>query len=249
LSKWAGKYVIGLTGNIGTGKSVVRRMLEHLGAYGIDADTLGHRAIARGAPGYQPIVTYFGRYVLAPSGEVDRARLGRIVFSDPDALETLEKIIHPLVEQAVDLIVQRAIQPVVVIEAIKLIETAGLVRACDSVWVTTATPENQLERLMKYRKINEAEARQRMASQPNQQQKIFAASVVIKNDGSFEETWRQVVSGWKKYVPVARPGGSHHGAAPCARCNRCSRRPARPPAGPRAAERPARPAAPLCGDR
>ena len=68
MSRWAGKYVIGLTGNIGTGKSVVRHMLEHMGAYGIDADALGHRAIARGAPGYQPVLNTFGSYILAPSG-------------------------------------------------------------------------------------------------------------------------------------------------------------------------------------
>ena len=64
MSKWAGKYVIGLTGNIGTGKSVVRRMLEHLGAYGIDADALSHRTIAKGAPGYQPVIDLFGRWIL-----------------------------------------------------------------------------------------------------------------------------------------------------------------------------------------
>ncbi len=81
MSKWPGKYVIGLTGNIGTGKSVVRRMLEHLGAYGIDADALGHRVIAKGAPGYQPVLTTFGRYVLSPEGEINRARLGKIVLT------------------------------------------------------------------------------------------------------------------------------------------------------------------------
>ena len=68
VSKWSGKYVIGLTGNIGTGKSVVRRMLEHLGAYGIDADALSHRTIAKGAPGYQPVIDLFGRWILTPQG-------------------------------------------------------------------------------------------------------------------------------------------------------------------------------------
>jgi dephospho-CoA kinase len=76
VSKWVGKYVIGLTGNIGTGKSVVRRMLEHLGAYSIDADKLAHRAIAKGAPGYAPVVQTFGRWILAADGQIDRARIG-----------------------------------------------------------------------------------------------------------------------------------------------------------------------------
>ena len=83
MSSWPGKFVIGLTGNIATGKSVVRKMLEHLGAYGIDADALGHRAIARDAPGYQAVVNTFGTWILASDGQIDRSRLARVVFSDP----------------------------------------------------------------------------------------------------------------------------------------------------------------------
>src|SRR5512141_3176366 len=123
MSAWPGKYVIGLTGNIATGKSVVRKMLEHLGAYGIDADALSHRAIARGAPGYQPVVTTFGKWLVRPDGEIDRAKLGRLVFNDPEAMLQLEKIIHPLVSQAVDVLITRSSQNVVVIEAIKLLES------------------------------------------------------------------------------------------------------------------------------
>jgi dephospho-CoA kinase len=94
MSAWPGKYVIGLTGNIATGKSVVRKMLEHLGAYGIDADALGHRAMAKGAPGYKPIVKTFGEWILGPDGQINRSRLGKIVFSDPEALAALESILH-----------------------------------------------------------------------------------------------------------------------------------------------------------
>jgi len=202
LGKWVGKYVIGLTGNIGTGKSVVRRMLEHLGAYGIDADTLGHRAIARGAPGYQPIINTFGRFVVAPSGEIDRSRLGRIVFNDPEALALLEQIVHPLVEQAVDMIIRRASQPVIVIEAIKLLES-NIAGTCDSIWVASAPPEVQLVRLMHNRHMSEAEARQRITNQPSQEMKRAAAQVVIRNNSTYEDTWRQVLEAWKKTVPVA----------------------------------------------
>ena len=123
MSKWPGKYVIGLTGNIATGKSVVRKMLEHLGAYSIDADALSHRAIAKGAPAYQRVIDTFGKWIVANNGEIDRAKLGRLVFNDPEALQQLESFIHPLVEQAVDLMIKRASQRVVVIEAIKLLES------------------------------------------------------------------------------------------------------------------------------
>jgi dephospho-CoA kinase len=202
VSKWPGKYVIGLTGNIGTGKSVVRRMLEHLGAYGIDADMLSHRAIAKGAPGYSSVVSTFGKYILGADGEINRVRLGRVVFGDPEALAMLEKIIHPLVDQAIDVMVQRSSQPVVIIEAIKLFE-ANLYRSCDGVWVTYAPPDVQLARLVQQRKMNEIEARQRIAGQAPQEKKVAQASVVIKNVGSFEDTWKQVTGAWQKQVPVA----------------------------------------------
>ena len=202
MGKWSGKTVIGLTGNIGTGKSVVRKMLEHQGAYGIDADQLSHRAMAKGAPGYKPVVEMFGRWVVAADGQIDRARLGKIVFSDPAALAELEKIIHPLVSQAVDMLVQRTSQPVIVIEAIKLLES-DLRAACDSVWVTAAPPDVQLKRLMQARGMSEAEARQRITAQPPQAQKTAAAQVVIQNAGTFTETWKQVSAAYQKISPEA----------------------------------------------
>ncbi|MFL7893652.1 MAG: dephospho-CoA kinase [Anaerolineales bacterium] len=200
MSAWPGKFVIGLTGNIATGKSVVRKMLEHLGAYGIDADALAHRAIANDAPGYQPILKTFGRWILTPEGQIDRTRLGKIVFSDSEALEELEAIIHPLVQQATDLLIRRASQKVIVVEAIKLLESP-LGSACDNIWVTTAPMEIQLRRLRLKRGLSAEVARQRIAAQPPQAEKINAADVVIKNSGSFEATWKQVLAGWQKTFP------------------------------------------------
>jgi dephospho-CoA kinase len=202
MSAWPGKYVIGLTGNIATGKSVVRKMLEHLGAYGIDADALGHRAIAQGAPGYQPVVDEFGRWVLASDGQIDRDKLSRVVFSDPDAMTQLESIVHPLVGHAVDILIRRSSQRVIVIEAIKLIES-GLARKCDTLWVTFTPQELQLARLMQKRYMTEALARQRINAQPLQEKKIAVANVVIHNDGSFEDTWGQVTEAWNKIFPAA----------------------------------------------
>jgi dephospho-CoA kinase len=201
MSAWPGKYVIGLTGNIATGKSVVRKMLEHLGAYGIDADALSHRATAKGAPGYKPVVEMFGKWVLGPDGQIDRNRLGRVVFSDAEALKQLENIVHPLVGQAVDIMVRRARQPVIVIEAIKLVES-DLREKCDSLWVSYAPQEIQLARLMQKRGMDEATARQRIRSQPPQEAKTSIADEVIRNAGSFEETWKQVAAAWNKLFPA-----------------------------------------------
>lgn len=200
MGAWPGKYVIGLTGNIGTGKSVVRKMLEHLGAYGIDADALAHRAIAHGAPGYQAVIDLFGKWILAADGQIDRSRLARLVFTDPDALQRLENVVHPLVSQAVDILIRRAAQPVVVVEAIKLIES-GLAGRCDALWVTYAPEALQIQRLVEKRGMSEAEARLRIAAQPAQEQKMALAHVVIRNEGSFEDTWKQVYWAYQRTFP------------------------------------------------
>jgi dephospho-CoA kinase len=205
LSRWKDKHVIGLTGSIGTGKSVVRRMLEHLGAYGIDADALGHRAIAKGAPGYQPVLDTFGRFLLDKDGQIDRVKLSRIVFNDPQALAALEAIIHPLVIQAVDLLIRRSPHKVIVVEAIKLLESS-LADACDGIWVVYTPPEIQLSRLVQNRKMTEKAARQRIASQAPQESRFGRATTIIKNVGSFEDTWQQVATAWQRTIPVRAEG-------------------------------------------
>jgi dephospho-CoA kinase len=202
VSNWPGKYVIGLTGNIATGKSVVRKMLEHLGAYGIDADALSHRAMAKGAPGYQPVLDTFGLWLLDADGQIDRAKLGKLVFNDADALARLEKIIHPLVRQAVSAMATRATQRVIVVEAIKLLE-GDLRSACDSIWVTTAPEPVQVDRLVAKRGLSREAALARARAQSPQAGKVAAADVVITNAGSFATTWQQVLTGWQRVVPVS----------------------------------------------
>lgn len=201
-TKWPEKYVIGLTGNIATGKSVVRKMLEHLGAYGIDADSLSHRATAKGAPGYQATVETFGKWILAPNGEIDRAKLGRLAFSDAEAMARLEDIVHPLVSQAIDVMVKRASQKVIVIEAIKLLESE-LRNVCDTIWVVNAPEETQIQRLVEKRGMSREEAAQRIHFQSAQHQKLAAANVIIQNTGNFEQTWQNVTAAWKKINPQA----------------------------------------------
>ena len=197
MSNWQGKYVIGLTGNIATGKSVVRKMLEHLGAYSIDADALSHRAMAKGAPAYQPVLDTFGKWLLNEDKEIDRKKLGQIVFNSPEAMETLENIVHPFVRQAIEILTKRSKHKVVVIEAIKLLE-GDLAALCDSIWVTDAPESLQKARLMKKRGFSEAEAYRRIRMQNPQKDKVDAADVVIDNTGSFTELWKQVSAGWRR---------------------------------------------------
>jgi len=205
VSNWPGKYVIGLTGNIATGKSVVRRMLEHLGAYTIDADALSHRVISKGAPGYQPVLDKFGSWLLDKDGQINRGKLGHLVFADQDALKQLEDIIHPYVLQAIDILTRRASQSVIVIEAIKLLES-NLHGQCDAVWVTDAPQHIQVERLMRKRGMSHEDALQRVNAQTAQTEKLSAANVVITNNGSYDDLWKQVSEAWKAASPSQEAG-------------------------------------------
>lgn len=185
------KYLIGLTGNIATGKSTVAKMLRDLGATVIDADALVHELQRPGTPAYEAIVAAFGRGILNRAGEIDRPALGAIVFTDPARLRVLESILHPAVAIESQRRIEAAATRVVVYEAIKLIE-AGRAEMCDAIWVVTARPEVQLERLMRTRHLSEADARQRIDAQPPQAEKLQHATVVIDNSGDLDETRQHV---------------------------------------------------------
>src|SRR5512143_1880940 len=148
-------YLIGLTGNIATGKSTVAQMLEDLGATVIDADALVHELQRKGTPVFDDIVAAFGPGILDRAGEIDRKALGSIVFADPEKLRVLENIVHPavLIESARR--ITEAPTSIVVYEAIKLIE-AGRAEMCNALWVVTAGSDVQLQRLMRDRHMSEA---------------------------------------------------------------------------------------------
>jgi dephospho-CoA kinase len=207
VSHWQGKYVIGLTGNIAVGKSVVRQMLQHLGAYTIDADSLAHQAMMPGAPAYKTVVSTFGQMIVGEDGRINRAALGNIVFGNPQALKKLEELTHPVVRQAINALIKRSKQRVVVIEAIKLLD-GDLHEMVDTVWVVNADPKTQYKRLIEKRKMNEQQAKQRMLSQGKQADKIAKANVVVQNNGNVEETWKQVQAQWvtiKKQLGASKP--------------------------------------------
>lgn len=196
MGRWKDKYVIGLTGNIATGKSLVRRMLEHLGAYTIDADGLAHQAMAPGAPAYKPVVLTFGQWILDADKRIDRSRLGAVVFSHPEALKRLEALTHPIVLRAIDTLIARSKHKIVVVEAIKLLE-GPLAERLDAVWVVDADEKTQLERLAK-RGLDHEAALKRIRMQNPQSEKLARADVIIYNEGTPDETWAQVRAAWKQ---------------------------------------------------
>ncbi len=207
----ARSLLIGLTGKIATGKSTVARMLSALGAVTIDADRVAHRVMRPGTPVHAEVVEAFGPQILTPDGDIDRRRLGRLVFADQDALARLEAIVHPATLEAVDRRIAATSADVVVIEAIKLIES-GLADRCHSVWVTTCRPEQQIARIVEERDLSRDEARQRVEAQRLHGSTQLPgdagwaqADVVIDNSGSRAATWQQVVAAWRRLVGDADP--------------------------------------------
>ncbi len=193
-------FVIGLTGNIATGKSEVARFLERLGARVIDADKVAHEVMRPEGPAYEAVLQAFGREILAAGETVDRAKLGAIVFRDAEALRRLEKAVHPATQARVDTLIAQATEPVVVVEAIKLIE-AGMHHRCDELWVVTSPRSLQIRRLMEQRGLSEADAALRVDAQPPQQQKALLADRLFVNDGGLDELEKNVRQVWREIAP------------------------------------------------
>jgi dephospho-CoA kinase len=190
--------VIGITGNIGTGKSTVARMLADLGAEVIDADVVAHTVMRPGTRAYDQVLNTFGPEILRPDGSINRIRLGMIVFQDPAALRRLETIVHPPTIHAIQHLIAASSAQVVAVEAIKLIE-AGMADDCDSVWVVICEKEQQVQRVMN-RGLSKSEAMQRIQAQPPQETKVVRADIVIDNSGSIAETRFQVRAAWQRML-------------------------------------------------
>jgi dephospho-CoA kinase len=197
LNPTAEHFVIGLTGNIGSGKSLVRQMLEHLGALGIDADWLTREAARKGNPGYTAILKHFGNAILDGNGEINRRQLGRQVFSSRQALEELENILHPLASAATRRIIAHSPLPVVVIEAIKVLES-DMAEQCQQIWVVATDEDSLYERLQRTRGMSPTDIRARLAQQTPTAQMKERAHVVIENSGSITAAWAQVQAAWHK---------------------------------------------------
>ncbi len=200
----ANSLVIGLTGNIATGKSTVLDYLARRGAYIIDADKLAHQSQTPEGSAYHAVVAEFGSAILNADKTINRKALGQIVFTNADLLNKLEQIVHPAVFAMTLKLVETAPSSVIILEAVKLLEAGPMFSQCDEVWVVTARPEVQLRRLMENRGMDEATARQRMGMQSPQAAKINQADRVIDNSGTLDELYAQLDEIWAR-LKVAYP--------------------------------------------
>ncbi|MFD3662441.1 dephospho-CoA kinase [Streptomyces sp. NPDC058659] len=187
---------VGLTGGIGAGKSEVSRLLVSYGAVLIDADRIAREVVEPGTPGLAAIVEAFGDGVLTEGGALDRPKLGSIVFADADRLATLNAIVHPLVGGRSAELESRAAAGDVVVHDVPLLTENGLAPLYDLVVVVDASPETQLDRLVRLRGMAEAEAEARMAAQATRAQRLAIADLVIDNDGPLDALEPQVRKVW-----------------------------------------------------
>lgn len=192
----ADPLVIGLTGNIAAGKTTVSNYLRGKGAHVVDADTVAHRVMEPGEEAYYAIVEEFGDGIVDGDGRIDRKKLAEIVFQDADKLGRLEQIVHPAVYRAVYKEIEQSAPPIVILEAVKLLEAGSTSTLCDEIWVVVAEPAEQVRRAKVHRGMPEAETQRRMAMQSPQASKMNQADVVIRNDGSLPELYEQLDGLW-----------------------------------------------------
>lgn len=194
--------VIGLTGNIGSGKSTVSHRLKDLGAQIIDADQVARQAVLPGTPALREIADRFGPEVLDNTGSLDRKKMGSIVFTNPPAMEKLNNITHPKIKAEINRQIElskkekKSGPSVLVVDAALLIEV-GLEKNADEIWVVKIDRDKQVERLVARDGLTPEEALNRIAAQLPQDEKLKFATRVIDNSGDKNETIKQVDRHWK----------------------------------------------------
>ncbi len=196
--RWPGKFIIGLTGNIAAGKSSVSALLDEQPLVrALDADLVAREVLQPSGECYDTVLDVFGRDILLDNGSarppIDRRRLGSIVFNDEDRLRQLEALTHPAIRRILTDRISACAEPIIVLEAIKLLESS-LRDELDTIWVVDASEEVRRQRLQSARRLSAEEARQRIAAQAPQRDKLAQADLIIQNDGSWEETTTQVTA-------------------------------------------------------
>ena len=193
---------IGLTGGIGTGKSSVTEAFQSLGAAVINADLLVHDAYLPGTIGFEEVVTEFGQEIVGSDGQIDRKKLGPIVFSDSSKMDRLNEIMHPLIRDLIDerlVSLESSQNKVAVVEAAILIE-AGWKSLFDEIWVVISDREEVINRLGVRNGLSREDAVKRIDSQMSNNERIEHGDVVVENTGSMEDLQTRVNSLWSKRI-------------------------------------------------
>lgn len=198
------RFVVGLTGGIGSGKSAVAALFAELGADIVDTDAIAHQLTGRGGAAIEPIRAAFGGSVITPEGALDRAAMRRLVFSDPAAKQRLEAILHPMIRVEADLRCVSAQGAYVILVVPLLVETGSYRGRVDRILVVDCAEATQVARTMARSGLTEAEVRAIMAVQAGREARLAAADDVIDNDGGLEALRAQVEALHRRYLDAAR---------------------------------------------
>jgi dephospho-CoA kinase len=201
--------LIGLTGGIASGKSVVAARLEERGAVVVDADRVAREVVEPGTPALARIAAEFGDGVIASDGSLDRAALGALIFNSPEKRETLNAITHPAVAiRSQELFTAAALvdPDAIVVYDVPLLVEAGRVDEFDLVVVVNASTETRIARMVELRGMTRDEALHRINSQATTTERLAIADVVIDSNGTLEQTLEQTDALWEKLS--ARVGGA-----------------------------------------
>lgn len=196
------KIIIGLTGSFGSGKSAVAKIFKSKGAKVLDADRIAHDCMRKGSSVYRKVVSLFGEGILNKTKEIDRPRLGDIVFKNNAHLKKLNSIVHPEVIRKIKNELRRIKKGVIILDAPLLLE-AGLGPAVDKIVVVKLNKDTQIKRLLKKGNLSRAKIRQIIKSQIPLRQKLRIADFIIDNNGRLSETVKQVAEIRKALVRLA----------------------------------------------
>ncbi|MFM9130803.1 MAG: dephospho-CoA kinase [Actinomycetes bacterium] len=187
---------VGLTGGIGAGKSTVADMFSKLGAVVIRSDELARQVIEPNTTGFQKVLSRFGNQILQENGSIDRTKLAQIVFIDQSALKDLEEIIHPLVRNKTNEIIDAQTQETIVVNEVPLLLEKNMENLFDFLVVVISSEKNRINRLLK-RGISEVDAKKRMKLQVSDEQRKTSADFLIANDGNIEQLEADVSKVWQ----------------------------------------------------
>jgi len=198
------RFVVGLTGGIGSGKSAVAALFAELGADIVDTDAIAHQLTGRGGAAIEPIRAALGGSVIAPEGALDRPAMRRLAFSDPAAKQRLEAILHPMIRGEADLRCVSAQGAYVILVVPLFVETGSYRGRVDRILVVDCAEATQVARTMARSGLTEAEVRSIMAVQAGREARLAAADDVIDNDGDLEALRVQVEALHRRYLDAAR---------------------------------------------
>ena len=202
------KFVVGLTGGIGSGKTTVANLFAAEGVALVDADIVAREVVAPGSKGLEAIVTHFGAEILTPEGELDRAKLRQRIFSNPEEREWLNQLLHPMIRQEMLAQVEKATSAYVIMVVPLLFEN-GLDRLVNRTLVVDISPELQINRTVKRDNVDASQVNSIISSQSSRSEKLARADDIIDNQGEISTLKREVLALHQRYLQLSGTDNAH----------------------------------------